>query len=42
MIQALSDFPWLLRKVISKLEYEEENPQRYRVNLYNNCSLHKV
>lgn len=40
--QTLSDFPWLLRKVITKLDNLPGNPQRYCVNLYHNYLLKKI
>ena len=36
LLQTLSDFPWLLRKIITRIEMPQGNPEKYSVFLYKN------
>lgn len=40
--QTLSDYPWLLRKIITKIDSLPGQPQRYSVQLYHNMTMKKI
>jgi hypothetical protein len=42
VVQTLSDFPWLLKKIITRLESEPGHPQKYTVTLVHNCTVKKI
>jgi len=42
LLQTLSDFPWLLRKIISKVDMPEGSPEKYCVVLYQSGQSIKV
>jgi hypothetical protein len=40
--QTLSDYPWLLRRVITKIDSLPGQPQKYSVQLYHNMAMKKI
>lgn len=42
LLQTLSDFPWLLRKIITRIEMPQGNPEKYSVFLYKNGQSTKI
>ena len=42
LLQTLSDFPWLLRKSITKVVNDGNHVQKYQVVLYQNGTAKKI